>query len=284
MSETSDYSGAYDVFTDKEAKKDKASKADMNKVQNSIEAMQAALGLSIEGNLATLAARLANLMNANGALAQGTSFPGTTYPGLLFFRTDLNQIYIRNAADSAWVAVSATSNIQVYTTSSTFVAPSGISKVYVTMIGGGGGGSGDGGGGGGSPAIINSPFTVVAGSSYTVTVGAGGGGGAGAGAVGSAGGTSSFDSLSIVGGNGATGTSATAAVGGLDASTSTPGGRTIKGGAGGSGTTGAGGGSIFGVGAAGNGGVGVANTGAGGGGKNGGPGGAGGSGLVIVMY
>ena len=39
----------------------------------------------------------------NGAVVGGTSFPGTTNVGELFFRTDEDKLYIRNAADDGWL-------------------------------------------------------------------------------------------------------------------------------------------------------------------------------------
>lgn len=105
MSEVSVYPGAYDVFADKEAKQNVVSKKDMNKVQNAIEAIEAALGLDIEGNQSTLNGRLAVMMDDNGAVQGGSSFPGTTYPNMLFKRTDQDILYQRDNADTAWSAL-----------------------------------------------------------------------------------------------------------------------------------------------------------------------------------
>lgn len=90
--------------------------------------------------------------------------------------------------------------LQVFTASGTFVAPTGVTTILLTMCGGGGGGqAGTAGGslggdaGGGAGAIVNWPYTVIPGNSYTVTVGAAGVGGTGTlGAVGSSGTLSSF--------------------------------------------------------------------------------------------
>lgn len=202
--------------------------------------------------------------------------------------------------DGTWASAG---RIQIYTSSGSFVAPTGTTTVYLTMIGGGGGGSqndntGSAGGGSGQ-WVINYPYTVVGGNTYTVTIGAGGAGGGGA--TGSNGGSTVFDALTMSGGNGATSRSA----GGTgnnnyNASGSTAG--VFKLSSSGSNLAntngGAGGGSPFGVGAIAPGAAGpvwtgnsaAANTGSGGsggsgdGGGNMGSGGSGGSGLVIVMY
>ena len=71
---------------------------------------------------------------------------------------------------------------QVFTASSTFTLPTGVTKVMIEMWGGGGGGgyasaggTGYGGSGGGGGAYNKSLFTVS--SNITVTIGPGGGGG-----------------------------------------------------------------------------------------------------------
>lgn len=99
-------------------------------------------------------------------------------------------------------------NMQVFTSSGTFIVPAGVTKVMVEVRGGGGGGgsgngtsSGQGGSGGGYGMGI---FAVTPGSAITVTVGAGGVGAAFGTvcSVGSAGGTSSFGALISASGGG----------------------------------------------------------------------------------
>lgn len=68
--------------------------------------------------------------------------------------------------------------LELFTSTGTFTAPVGVTKVFVTMVGGGGGGHGGtlntnaGGGGGAGAYIIQAHCDVVAESGYTVTVGA----------------------------------------------------------------------------------------------------------------
>ena len=269
-------------FTTKTNKVDLVDAAHMNTVQSSLVTISTALNIAI---------------NTGGALNQGTGYPGSPITGQLFYRTDIGQVYIYSG--SAWAAVSAISNIQIFTASGTFTAPTGITKVYLSIIGGGGGGgSGRGGGGGAGQCTLNKPYTVVAGNSYTVTIGAGGAGGTGS--NGSAGGTTSFDSLNMSGGNAGVRSGVGGAAfsfNGANAVTTTPGvggylgGLSGGGGAGSTSTAGGGGGSPFGAGGAGvtsgapN--AGAANTGAGGGGGDSAEsfsGGAGGSGICIVSY
>ena len=81
---------------------------------------------------------------------------------------------------------------QEFLSSGTYVVPSTVTTVWVTMCGGGGGGNGIGGGAGGA-FCIKRPVSVTPGSRVTVTIGAGG-------TSGSSGGATSFGSVSVSGG------------------------------------------------------------------------------------
>ena len=131
------------------------------------------------------------------ALGQGTS----------------GQVLTSNGAGAAPAFSALPGGAQIFSSSGTFTAPAGVTKVFVTLFGGGGGGGGGGfstggaGGGGAYPDYLH-PYTVVPGNGYAVVVGAGGTGGAGgnSGGSGGVGGTSSFDgTLSVLGGNGGSG-------------------------------------------------------------------------------
>ncbi len=164
-------------------------------------------------------------------------------------------------------AISKAGN-QLFTSSGTCTAPTGITQVYITGCGAGASGNGATSnsltsGGGGGAWVINYPYTVVAGNSYTVTINAAGTGSTGDN-NGADGGTSVFDSLTLNGGKkgatinagglgglpagGATGTNAPG-----DATLALPGGGSIRGGNGSAGSSsgGSGGGTPWGIGGAG---------------------------------
>jgi len=93
--------------------------------------------------------------------------------------------------------------------STSWTAPTGVTRIEVLVVaGGGGGGSFNGGGGGAGGLIYSSSYSITPGSAITVTVGAGGigdgrpGNGAtgASGAVGTNGGNSVFGSLTAIGG------------------------------------------------------------------------------------
>lgn len=101
---------------------------------------------------------------------------------------------------------------QFFSASGSFVAPAGVTRVYVTMQAPGGGGAGGRGGGAGTIAgggsagqtLRRLPYTVTPLSSYTVTINsagtAGTGGTSGAGTNGTDAGTVVFDTITLTGG------------------------------------------------------------------------------------
>jgi hypothetical protein len=131
-----------------------------------------------------------------GAYAEDTS-PSTGNGAAYIYalgRTLDNKLYSYNSTLGAWDA-SAFGELlapatRIFTSSDTFVIPTGAKVVEVTCIGGGGGGggggrnvSGDGGGSGGgggglSRYLFRAEDLGGVGASITVTVGAGGAGGA----------------------------------------------------------------------------------------------------------
>jgi hypothetical protein len=95
---------------------------------------------------------------------------------------------------------------QLFTSSSSWTAPTGVTKAVAIIAGAGGGGNFgyavNGGNGGFASALI----TVVPGTSYSVTIGSGGNGGTNAG---NSGGSSSFASFISANGGGGGGTNNT---------------------------------------------------------------------------
>ncbi len=302
-------------FTSKTDKVDLVSAAHINAVQNELVILETILGTGLKGDRANLSTRLNNALDADGSILSGTVYPSPSFPSQLFFKTDVNTAYIRNAANSAWIQVNLSSGSQWFTANGTFTAPAGVYHVVVSMVGGGasggGGGSANGGGGGGGGAcLMNHPYPVTPGNNYTVTVGAGGASAA-ANTIGNNGANTIFNSTLTcnggsagnqnggAGGAGGTATSANTltgaaggaggAGGGIKPVVATTAGGT--GGAGGSGSGGGGGGgTLFGEGGTGgNNAVGsppIANTGAGGGGggQTSQASGAGGDGAIFIQW
>ena len=102
---TSDYPGALDTWETLTDKEDLAEVIDINKIKAALLAIQTELGVNPAGSVADLVTRLAKILSDSGAVRQGTSFPGTTESGLLFFRTDSDTLYKRNAANTGWDAI-----------------------------------------------------------------------------------------------------------------------------------------------------------------------------------
>ena len=297
------------AFTTKTNKVDIVDASHINRLQEEVVAEQTELGKDPAGSVVDLKTRLAVALADTGAIANGTAFPTSPAPinGQIFYRSDEDTLYVYDG--TTWDAIAA-GNIQIFTSSGTFTAPGGVTKVYLSMIAGGGagggstsGGGGSGGGGGAGGYLLNYPYTVIAGNNYAVTIGAGGTGSAGG--DGTSGASTVFDSAVTCTagtfGKGSLGSPASGAGSGgggpsFNAVGSTGGGFVSIGGNGaaGSGSGGGSGGSPFGTGKNGSGtdvaGIaGGANTGAGGSGSGSGSaqanaGGAGGSGICIVMF
>jgi len=125
-------------------------------------------------------------------------------------------------------AAANTATVASYTSSNSWIAPTGVTSATVTVVGGGGGAGGAswsncnigdavaGGGGGSGGYVNNQTVSITPGWAYTVTVGAGGAGGAynGCGGYsinGTAGNNSSFGGIvnATAGGGGNTGNNGT---------------------------------------------------------------------------
>jgi len=156
----------------------------------------------------------ASTLTANNVLlGNGTSALQAVAPG-----TNGNVLTSNGTTwTSAALSIPAQGQIQrqLFTSSSSWTAPTGVTRVEVICVGGGGGAGVDGCtyGGGGWGGIAFGIYTVTPGTSYTVTIGAGGAGANAVNAVGSAGGTSSFGALVSATGGAGGGTSSNGANG-----------------------------------------------------------------------
>ncbi len=117
--------------------------------------------------------------------------------------TDYQSATKKYVDDSISAAATEFSHVEIFTSSGTWTAPTGVTVVFLTGVAGGGGGHyNDGGyGGGAGEAVVRRAYPVTPGSTYTVTVGAAGVGGTSGDTNGSAGGNSVFDSLTLTGGS-----------------------------------------------------------------------------------
>jgi len=80
-----------------------------NGMLQAIVAVENELGLSLKGNAATLAARLARCLNADGSVRGGTTFPTSPTPldGDLFYRTDIKTVFIYDAVSAQFKSPTA---------------------------------------------------------------------------------------------------------------------------------------------------------------------------------
>jgi len=76
-----------------------------------------------------------------------------------------------------WPGIPTNTVVLSFTASGTWTCPDGVSQVdYLVVAGGGGASGGNGGGGGAGGFRVGTAFSVIPGTTYTVTVGGGGNG------------------------------------------------------------------------------------------------------------
>jgi hypothetical protein len=138
---------------------------------------------------------------ANGGTGQTTAAAALT--ALLPSQSgNVNKALVTDGTAAAWQTVNARSTIEILTTSASWLCPAGVTKAFITVIGGGGaGGSGSAGtaardgGSGGCSGVGIGQITLIPGEYYTITIGAGGVGSSGN--NGTSGGNSSFIGLGV---------------------------------------------------------------------------------------
>lgn len=87
------------------------------------------------------------------------------------------------------------------TSSGTWTVPPGVTSVSGLVVGGGGGGGADwGGGGGGGQVVVLNSYAVTPGTVFSITIGNGGAGGIAFAASGASGGSTTFGSITAIGG------------------------------------------------------------------------------------
>ena len=156
-------------------------------------------GLDVNGTM-----RVSATSTFSGNVGIGTDSPSSSLTVAGVIRSTSGGFAFPDNTTQTTAAASSTSapfnNVQVFTTSSTFTVPSGITKLWAEVYGGGGGGgatgggSGTSGGGGGGGGGVSMGFlTVTPSQNITVTVGSGGG-------AGTAGATSTFSTIVASGG------------------------------------------------------------------------------------
>lgn len=142
--------------------------------------MTQAYNLAILANAVDTSGRLNVGTNATGTLPVANGGTGTSTPSLVAG----SGISITGSFPNQTIATTSSGtpgiNTVVFASSGSWTAPTGVTKIFAYCVGGGGGGGGHGqtdlivtGGGGG---LAYGQLTVVAGTTYTITVGAGGAG------------------------------------------------------------------------------------------------------------
>jgi hypothetical protein len=101
------YPTSLKTYTTKTNKVDIVDATHINDIQNEVVALEVNIGTSPGGSFGTLATRLAQMMDTNGSIQGGSAFPGTTYGKQMFYKTDTDNFYIRNAGNTIWNQIGA---------------------------------------------------------------------------------------------------------------------------------------------------------------------------------
>lgn len=99
------YDSAIITYTTKTDKVDIVAAAHINAVQTELVTIETILGTNVKGDRTDLKTRLNNALDADGSILSGSSFPSPALPTQLFYRTDLDVAYFRNAANGAWNSI-----------------------------------------------------------------------------------------------------------------------------------------------------------------------------------
>lgn len=113
------YDSAVVTFTTKTNKVDLVDAAHINLVQAEIVTIETILGAGVKGDRVNVKTRLNNMLDADGSILSGTVFPSPSYPSQAFYKTDVDILYIMNAANSAWGAQNIS---QIFTYNTAFTA------------------------------------------------------------------------------------------------------------------------------------------------------------------
>jgi len=168
-------------------------------------------GLSVRENIN-------NALLALTTLQSGSIEPEITYPGQLWLDTALGDdgiLRMRNLLNTLWIKPTIDSGFKDYTktASGAWTKPANLKKLEVFLVGAGGGAGGSpataagqssAGGGGGAGGVTYGVYLDVSTlpASVNFSVGAGGTAGNGTGTAGTAGGNTTFNNLTALGGGG----------------------------------------------------------------------------------
>ena len=108
------YDSAIISYTTKTDKVDLVQAAHMNAVQSELVTIETILGTNVKGNLADLKTRLNNMLDPDGSLLSGTSFPSPALGSQLFYRTDLTTTYAHNISTGVWDALGGSLSNLIY--------------------------------------------------------------------------------------------------------------------------------------------------------------------------
>lgn len=98
------YDSSISSFTTKTDKVDIVAAAHINAVQTELVTIENILGTNLKGTAADLSTRISRALDPDGSVLSGSAYPSPSFASQQFYRTDLDVYYIRNAANTQWLA------------------------------------------------------------------------------------------------------------------------------------------------------------------------------------
>lgn len=99
------YDSSIISYTTKTDKVDIVAASHINAVQAELVIIENILGTNVKGNRSDLKTRLNNLMDADGSVLSGTSYPSPALGSQLFYKTDVTTLYVHNISSGNWDAL-----------------------------------------------------------------------------------------------------------------------------------------------------------------------------------
>ena len=98
------YDSAILTFTVKTNKVDLVDAAHINLVQTEVNRIETILGTLLKGTATDLSTRIGKSLDPDGSILSGAAFPSPALASQAFWKTD-DILYVRNTANSAWIAM-----------------------------------------------------------------------------------------------------------------------------------------------------------------------------------
>lgn len=96
------YDSSISSFTTKTDKVDIVAASHINTVQAELVTIETILGTNVKGTQSDLKTRLSKALDTDGSIVSGTSYPSPALPSQMFYKTDVELMYVRDSLNTSW--------------------------------------------------------------------------------------------------------------------------------------------------------------------------------------